>query len=276
MGKGPGLYSEIGKRAKDLLTKDFLQDQKFTVTSTTSPGLTFTSTSIKKGEEVVGEVHVHVKNKNVTADFKVDTDFNVFPTITVDDIVPGTRTLLTFKLPDVKTGKVEFQYFHKHVGLATSIGLIASPTLDLNGSIGGEGFSLGGEVAYDTATGSFVKYNAGIGFLNPDFSAAAHLTDKGDLLKATYTHTVSPSRQATVGAEIVHRFSISQNTFTVAGLFALDPLTTLKARLNNHGKLGALIQHEWRPKSLVTLSGEVDTKALEKAPKIGLALALKL
>lgn len=78
-----------------------------------------------------------------------------------------------------------------------------------------------------------------------------------------------------MAAEIAHRFSKNENTFTVGGLYELDTLTTVKARLNNHGKLAALLQHEWRPKSLVTLSGEVDTKSLDKTAKIGLALALK-
>jgi voltage-dependent anion channel protein 2 len=47
-------------------------------------------------------------------------------------------------------------------------------------------------------------------------------------------------------------------------MYALDPLTTLKARLNNAGKASALVQHEWRPKSFFTVSGEVDTKVIEK------------
>ncbi|KAL0408666.1 UNVERIFIED_CONTAM: Mitochondrial outer membrane protein porin of [Sesamum radiatum] len=54
----------------------------------------------------------------------------------------------------------------------------------------------------------------------------------------------------------------------------LDPLTSVKARLNNYGRANALIQHEWRPKSLITISGEVDTRAIEKSAKIGLAVAL--
>lgn len=78
-----------------------------------------------------------------------------------------------------------------------------------------------------------------------------------------------------MAAEIAHRFSKNENTFTVGGLYELDTLTTVKARLNNHGKLAALLQHEWRPKSLITFSGEVDTKSLDKTAKIGLALALK-
>jgi voltage-dependent anion channel protein 2 len=99
--------------------------------------------------------------------------------------------------------------------------------------------------------------------------------DKGDTLKASYLHTVSPVSRTTVAAEIAHKISKNENTFTVGGLYELDVLTTVKARLNNHGKLAALLQHEWRPKSLVTISGEVDTKALDKSAKMGLAVSLK-
>lgn len=46
-------------------------------------------------------------------------------------------------------------------------------------------------------------------------------------------------------------------------------------RLNNHGKLGAVLQHELIPKSVLTISSEFDTKALDKTPRFGIALALK-
>lgn len=78
-----------------------------------------------------------------------------------------------------------------------------------------------------------------------------------------------------VGAEVSHSFSSNENTITVGAQHALDPLTTLKARVNNAGKASALVQHQWRPKSFFTVSGEVDTKAIEKTAKVGLALALK-
>lgn len=76
-------------------------------------------------------------------------------------------------------------------------------------------------------------------------------------------------------AEIVRRFSTNENIFTVGTRYAVDPQTTVKTRLNNSGKLAALLQHELKPKSVLTLSGEFDTKALERAPKFGLALALR-
>ena len=99
--------------------------------------------------------------------------------------------------------------------------------------------------------------------------------DKADTLNASYYHTVSPLTNTAVGAELSHSFSTNENNLTIGTHHALDPLTTVKARVNNSGKVSALIQHEWRPKSLFTISGEVDARAVEKSAKIGLALALK-
>jgi voltage-dependent anion channel protein 2 len=60
----------------------------------------------------------------------------------------------------------------------------------------------------------------------------------------------------------------------VGGLYEFDMSTIIKARLNNSGRIGALVQYEWRPKSTITFTGEVDIKALENSAKIGLALAM--
>lgn len=75
--------------------------------------------------------------------------------------------------------------------------------------------------------------------------------------------------------EVSRGFSTNENTLTVGGSFVVDPQTTVKARLNNHGNLAALLQHEISPKSTFTLSGALDTKTLQKEPKFGLALSLK-
>lgn len=47
---------------------------------------------------------------------------------------------------------------------------------------------------------------------------------------------------------------------------ALDPLTTVKACVNIAGI--ALIQHGWHPKSFITISREINSRAIEKSSKI--------
>jgi voltage-dependent anion channel protein 2 len=120
-----------------------------------------------------------------------------------------------------------------------------------------------------------LKYDAGLSFSKLNFVSFLTLTGKGDTLKTSYLHTVSPLTKTIVGAEISHNFSRSENMFTIGTQHALDPLTTVKGRLNNYGKAAALLQHEWRPKIFVTLSGEVETKALYNSAKVGLSLILK-
>ncbi|CAK9313293.1 unnamed protein product [Citrullus colocynthis] len=275
MGKGPGLYSDIGKKARDLLYKDYQSDHKFTVTTYTSGGVAISSTGVKKGEIFLADVSTQLKNNNITTDVKVDTNSNVHTTVTIDEPAPGLKTIFSFRVPDQRSGKVELQYQHEYAGISTGIGLTASPIVNFSGVVGNDKLSLGTDLSFDTASGNITKLNAGLSYTHSDLIAALTLNDKGDALTASYYHLVSPLSNTAVGAELSHSFSSNENTLTIGTQHALDPLTSVKARVNNYGRASGLIQHEWRPKSLFTISGEVDTRAIEKSAKIGLALALK-
>ncbi|KAB1999831.1 hypothetical protein ES319_D12G188600v1 [Gossypium barbadense] len=275
MGKGPGLYTDIGKKARDLLYKDYQADHKFTLTTYTSNGVAITSTGTKKGELLLADISTELKNKNITTNVKVDTSSKLFATVTVDEPAPGLKTIFSFIAPDQRSGKVELQYQHEYAGISTSIGLTANPLVNFSGVVGNNSVTVGTDLSFDTASGNFTKLNAGLNFTHSDLIASLTLNDKGDTLNASYYHIVSPLTNTAVGAELSHSFSSNENTLTIGTQHALDPLTTVKARLNNYGRASALIQQEWRPKSLITISGEVDTGAIEKSAKVGLALALK-
>lgn len=273
--KGPGLYPDIGKKARDLLYKDYQGDHKFTLTTYTANGVAVTSSGTKKGDVLLGDINTQVKNKNITTDVKVDTLSRVTTTITVDEPAPGVKAILSFVAPDQKSGKVELQYLHEHAGISTSLGLTAKPIVNFSGVVGNHKAAFGTDISFDTATGNFTKCNAGASFTTYDLIASLLLNDKGETVTASYYHIVSPLSSTAVGAELTHSFSTNENTLTIGTQHMLDPLTSVKARLNNFGKASALIQHEWRPKSLITISGEVDTRAIEKSAKVGIAVALK-
>nr|XP_027073836.1 mitochondrial outer membrane protein porin of 34 kDa-like [Coffea arabica] len=275
MAKGPGLYTEIGKKVRDLLYKDFQSDHKFTISTCSPTGVAVTSSGTKKGDLFWADVNAQLKNKNITTDFKVDTKSNLFTAVTIDEPVPGLKTIFSFRVPDQRSGKLELQYLHDYAGISTSVGLTANPIINFSGVVGTNALALGTDVSFDTKTGTLTKCNAGLSFTKSDLIASLTLNDKGDALSASYYHTVSPLTSTAVGAEVTHSFSTNENTITLGTQHALDPLTTLKARVNNYGKASALIQHEWRPKSLFTITGEVDTKSIDQSAKFGLALVLK-
>ncbi|KAK8631540.1 hypothetical protein V6N13_028323 [Hibiscus sabdariffa] len=245
MAKGPGLYTEIGKKARDLLYKDYQTDQKFTLTTTSPTGIAISSVGTKKGDLFLADVNTQLKNKNVTTDIKVDTYSNA---------------IFNFRVPDQRSGKVELQYLHEYAGISSSIGLTANPIVNLSGVIGTNVLALGTDLSFDT---------------DWEFHQMQCWNEKGNSLNASYYHTVNPLTNTAVGAEVTHSFSTNESTITIGTQHALDPLTMVKAQVNNAGKANALIQHEWRPKSLFTISGEVDTKSIDKSAKVGLALALK-
>ncbi|KAG2245098.1 hypothetical protein Bca52824_093082 [Brassica carinata] len=297
MVKGPGLYTEIGKKARDLLYRDYQGDQKLSITTYSSTGVVicvllfsydslniyqlFSFLCVRQSLPLeqtrvifVGDVLTQVKNKNFTADIKVATDSSLLTTFTYDEAAPGLKAIVSAKVPDQKSGKVELQYLHDYAGICTSVGLTASPIVNFSGVVGNNVLALGTDVAFNTQSGDFKHFNAGFSFTKDDLIASLTLNDKGDKLNASYYHIVNPLSNTVVGAEVTHSFD-PKNAITVGAQYALDPLTTVKARVNNDGVANALIQHQWRPKSFITVSGEVDSRAIEKSAKVGFALALK-
>lgn len=269
----PSAYSDIGKRARDLLTKDYNFDHKFTLSVPSSAGVGLTATGVKKDQIFIGDISTQYRSGNTVVDVKVDTYSNVSTKVTVEEALPGIKAALSFNIPDHKSGKLDVHYNNYHAAVNSSIGLNPTPVLDFNAAIGNKDISLGGEVSFDTGSASFTKYNAGISLNKPDFSAALILMDKGQTLKASYFHTLNPS--TAVAAEMTHRFSSYENRFMIGSSHTVDPMTSVKTRFCDDGKVGMLYQREWRPKSLVTFSAEYDTKAADAASKFGIALALK-
>ena len=91
--------------------------------------------------------------------------------------------------------------------------------------------------------------------------------DKGDTIKVSGVYHLDWKQKASAVAEFTRKLSTNENALTVGGLYTVDPQTTVKARLNNTGTLAALsalLQHEVKQKSLLTISGEFDTKALDR------------
>lgn len=275
MSKGPGIFSEIGKKAKDLLTKDYLSDHKFSVSTCTESGVALTTSTVNKGGYSSGDVAAQYKYNNIFADVKVDTESNIAATLTFSDIIPSARTIATLKYPNYESGKLEIQYFHPHASLTAAVGMNQTPPIDVSLTLGTPMVALGTEAGYDTTSGKLTKYTVGISLNKPDSCASILLSDKGDTIKASYLHYIDQLKGSAAVGEITRKFSTNENTFAVGGSYAIDSLTLLKMKFNNHGKVGTVLQHEFIRKSLMTVSGEFDTKSLDKTPRFGLSLALK-
>ncbi|KAH6558821.1 hypothetical protein KP509_1Z044400 [Ceratopteris richardii] len=203
------------------------------------------TTGLKKLDVFLGNIASKLKKRNVTTEIKLNTNSNIFTTITIDEFAK-----------DPNSGKLEVQYWHDHACLSAATGLTHVPLVEVNGVLGNGHFAIGGEAAFDTNSRTFTKYNAGIDVNESDFTASLLLMDK--------------EKRTTVVAELVHKLSKDENTFTIGSSYAWDPMNTVKTRVDKHGTVETIVKHEWMPKSTVTVSA---TKTMDRPAKYGIALA---
>ncbi|KAL0289284.1 UNVERIFIED_CONTAM: Mitochondrial outer membrane protein porin 6 [Sesamum angustifolium] len=315
MANGPASFSEIGRRARDLLTKDYNYDQKFSLSIPSSTGMGLTATGIKKDQIFVGDISTQYRSGKATVDVKVDTYSNISTKVTYDVVEQKQQSASMFLITSLArltnsrgnwtldcselhiflyalygqeqvkdkndtaypsaSISLDVHYIHHHAAINSSIGLNPSPLLEVAAAIGSKDVAIGGEIGFDTSSSSFTKCNAGISFNMPDFSAALILADKGQTVKASFAHLVNPLTGTEVAAEMTHRLSGYENSFSIGSIHKVDPLTLVKTRFSDNGKVALLSQRQWRPNSIATFSAEYDTKAVNQAPKFGLSIALK-
>ncbi|KAL6641087.1 hypothetical protein ACP70R_019268 [Stipagrostis hirtigluma subsp. patula] len=276
---GPGLFSDIGKRTKGTASPPKLCLPRATPTTRRSrsppsppPGCGVTSTAVKKGGLNSLDISSVYKHKNTDVSINVDSESNISATLTVLEALPYTNLVTSIKLPNYIAGELELQCFHEYASFAAVVGMKPSLVVELSGTVGGQGVSIGAEGRYDAAKQKFTKFSAGMGVTKQDFHAAFVLADKGDTIKVSSLYHFDEKQKVSAVAEFKRKLSSSKNRLTVGGLYTVDAKTLVKARLSNTGKLAALLQHKFETKSFVTISGEFNTKALDRLPKIGLAL----
>ncbi|KAK9278820.1 hypothetical protein L1049_028399 [Liquidambar formosana] len=236
MSMRPGFYYEIGKKARDLLYRDYTQQQP---------------------------LHYHYRF----------IDWSVDLSLQIEDIAPGLNAVFRFIVPDYK--KVEVGYLSDYAGITAGITLAANPFLSFSGVVGTGFFSLGTELTFDTAARMFTDYSAGLRFNTAFLIASLALTDKGDTLNATCFRTVNTLTKTAIAAELSHSLSLNETAFAIGTQHGLTPFTLIKARVNTYGQAGALIQHELWQKFYFTISGEVDARDNQRFPKVGLSIALR-
>ncbi|CAL5327152.1 unnamed protein product [Camellia sinensis] len=170
---------------------------------------------------------------------------------------------------------VELQYLHDYVGITAGAGLTTTPLLNFSGVLGSGFFSIGTDISFDVGARQFAKYNAGLSFNTAILITSLTLNDKGDTLRASCHHTISPLTDTAIAAELTHKFLRNETTLTFGTQHAFFPITLVKARVSSNGRLGALVQQELFPSFLLTVAGDVDVWDVMRSAKLGLSLAFR-
>ncbi|KAL8226289.1 hypothetical protein R6Q59_000163 [Mikania micrantha] len=94
----------------DLLTKDYNYDYKFVLSVPGSTPMGLVATGLTKGQIFLGDVSAQYKSGKSVVDVKVDTYSNVSTKVTVHEVMPSTKAILSFDVPDHKSGKINKEH----------------------------------------------------------------------------------------------------------------------------------------------------------------------
>ncbi|CBI15271.3 mitochondrial outer membrane protein porin of 36 kDa isoform X1 [Vitis vinifera] len=257
MAYRPSFYLEIGRKARDLLYRDYTEQPPMHY----HYGCCDWSYDLALRSQICRSTSHEINDNNQEL---------------VGEHVPGISAVLRFIVPDPLSSKVELRYLRDFLGITAGIeGMTTNPVMSFSGVIGSSVVSLGTDLAFDTILKNFTKCNAGLSFSSPIVSASLTLEDKGDTAKASCFGLINPLTSTAIAAELKHTFSQNETSLTLGAQHEVAPLTVIKARADTTGKVGALFQHQLVSKIFLTLAGDVDIQELKTSPTIGLSLALR-
>ncbi|XP_047311451.1 mitochondrial outer membrane protein porin of 36 kDa-like [Impatiens glandulifera] len=214
---GPGIYNDIGKRARELLHQCYPPN---------SPS----------------------SNADKLFDINVDSRCQI------RGAVPGLRVFSGLRFP--LDGKVEMRYFHEYGGITAGMNLPApdQPVLNCSAVAGFGNFSVGGHLFYDSSSGMFEQYNAACSFSTPTFMASFALNDKADAAKGSCYWSVIP--KTAIAAEVNYRIFDNETAFTFGLQQVLFGGMSVKTRASSTGRISALIEQQLLPWFFISLSGD--------------------
>jgi voltage-dependent anion channel protein 2 len=245
----PPLYSKLGKSLSDLLKKKFEYSSKVATRNNVTSDVTIESTaSLNEKGNYSGAVKATYKNKDFG---EVESEANTDGTLTGQ--VKATKLVdnltLTLSGTERPSGKLLAEYQQEIFSVSGQVEHNTETTkVEGTVTVGYDGFCVGGQARYDTATSDLEDYNAGAEYTHDDFVATVVTTDRADKLTASYYHKIrnrTPGLKTFVGGRFEYDLTKQANNrvLTIGAEHDVDKLTTVKGKIDNNGTLSAVVEH---------------------------------
>jgi voltage-dependent anion channel protein 2 len=266
-------YADIGKAARDLLSKDFnFGKTKIEAKTTTSNGVVFTTTldrDTKKGT-IDGEVKAKYSAGKIVLNesFRTNNDLNVKAELS-DQIIEGLKVDVdaTFNPYDSsKSLKIATAFSQSHFKTTSNFdALKLSVKADANFSF--DKFVGGAQASYDINGQKLEDSSAAIGYDEKDFNVSFHAQKHFSEFVLGYHQKVNSDLTFALQGKWSEK-----PTVEVGASFKVDNDTTFKTKVDNSLKVGLGYSTKVRSDLKVTVGLELDaTKLNEGGHRFGLA-----
>jgi voltage-dependent anion channel protein 2 len=138
------------------------------------------------------------------------------------------------------------------------------------------GFLAGTAVAYDSKTANVTRYDATVGYANPEFALTLHAEKYLKHFSAGYIQRVNLDTE--FAARVTYNTEAAEKAvgIEIGTKHQIDRTTSIKAKINNNAILGLGFTHSLQPGVKVTVGSSIDvSKAQEAAHKFGVHFVLE-
>jgi len=281
----PATYSDIGKAASDLFSKDFPVGTIKLESKTTAPnGVSFTLSGQKDSK--TGNINGELKSKyyypkrggTFTGSWTSNNQLNGQVELE-NSLAKGLKLdLITNIQPATGNRNVRGGFTFKQPGLHTKIYVDAlkGPIFQGDVVVGHEGFLVGSEGFYDVMEGKLTHYGVTAGYTHPEYNVALRVTNSMSAYTLLYYHRVSSEIEA--GAK-AHWDSTTNNpsvNLEFGAKYFLDRDAFIKGKVDSTGKVGIGYTQALRPGVKISFGGSIDTSRLnENAHRFGISINLE-
>ncbi|KAI8093611.1 eukaryotic porin/Tom40 [Halteromyces radiatus] len=279
----PVAFNDIGKSAKDLLSKDYpIGGVKLEVKTTAPNGVTFKVNGQRDNKTgiIVGDLETKYADKVNGISFTEawTTSNHLNGKIELENnLAKGLKLeLVTSLLPSANDKRASVNAIYKKPNVHTVATLdVFKTNFSVNSVVGQQGFLVGGEVAYNVLDGKISRYNAAAGFNTAEYSVALHATNNLNTFAASYYHRVTSDLEAS-GKAAWDSKGTNAVALEVGAKLKLDSSAFVKGKISNSGVLGVAYTQSLRPGVKVNLGAAIDTTRLnENAHKVGVSFTLE-
>lgn len=271
-------FSDIAKPANDLLNKDFyhLSAGTLEVKSNTPNNVAF-KVNGKNSHEKTTSGTIEGKYTDKSLGLTVTQTWNTANALEsklelADSLAKGLKAEGVFSfLPATQARGAKFNLHFKQSSFhgRAFFDLLKGPTANVDAVIGHDGFLAGASAGYDVNKAAVTSYSAAVGYQAPTYSAAVTASDNLSIFAASYHHKVNSQVEAAAKATWNSK-SGNAVGLEVATKYRLDPLSFVKAKINDRGVAAVAYNVLLREGVTFGIGASFDTQKLDQAThKVG-------
>jgi len=276
----PQKYADLGKEARDLISKNFhFGAVKLEAKTKGESGVHFTTEGSHNTD--TGNVAASLETKfkyapyGVTFTEKWNTDNIIASTIALENTkVEGLKIDLdtTFApFTGKKSAKVKTAYQHGdffHGTADVDLADLTGPTVHGSGVLAYKGWHGGCQASYDIANSKLLDNKFSLTYKNGDL-----VVHTGIVNASNYVGSIHHQVNKDVSVAALLDWASDLSTFTLCGKYAVGEDTFVKAKVDNSLHVGLAYAQKLRPSLWLTMSGLFNAKSLEQGGhKVGLSL----